>query len=191
MENSISSEDLVLPTLGLVCGRLLLNPLKIQGWPPSISKSSPLSQGKAASMSSGSPPTQFYERRKKSRCDVDAREGGSSNPPPQRQSKRKVHRDFPRGRMHIDTEIEEVEGDPIESSADESAKDQTYKISPMAQSENNDEDEIESHDSGVRDEAEDEERMVEGTFNPRSRRRDPFHPSPTIAQVTRLSRHKL
>jgi hypothetical protein len=40
--------------------------------------------GKAVSMSSKSPPTQFYERRKKSRRDVDARERGSSNPHPQR-----------------------------------------------------------------------------------------------------------
>jgi hypothetical protein len=62
-----------------------------------------LFSGKAAIMSSGSPPTQFYERRKKSRCDVDAGEGGTRNPPPQRTSKRTVLRDFPRGRMHIDT----------------------------------------------------------------------------------------
>jgi hypothetical protein len=31
--------------------------------------------------------------------------------------------DFPRGRMLIDTEIEEVEEDPIESSVDESTED--------------------------------------------------------------------
>jgi hypothetical protein len=91
-----------------------------------------------------------------------------------------MYRNFPRGHMHIDTEIKEVDGDPIESSADEFAKDETYKMSPMAQSENSDEDEIESHDSGVWDEAEEEERMVEGIFNPRSHRRDPFHPSPAI-----------
>jgi hypothetical protein len=53
-------------------------------------------------------------------------------------------------------------------------------MSPIPQSENNVEDEIERNDSGVRDEAEEEEGMVEGTFNPRSRRRDPFHPSPSI-----------
>jgi hypothetical protein len=51
-------------------------------------------------------PTQFYERRKKSRRDVDVSEGGSSNPPPQRQSKRIVHRDYPRDHMHIEIEIE-------------------------------------------------------------------------------------
>jgi hypothetical protein len=82
--------------------------------------------------------------------------------------------------MHIDTDIEEVEEDPREKSDDESAKDETYKMSPIPQSENNVEDEIERNDSGVRDEAKEEEGMVEGTFNPRSRRRDPFHPSPSI-----------
>jgi hypothetical protein len=145
--------------------------------------------GKAASMSSRSPPTNFYERRKKSRHDVDVTEGGSSSPPPQRQSKRTVHREFPRDFMHIDTVIEEVEGDPIESSADESAEDETYKMSPMAQSKNSDEDEIESHDSGVSDEAKEEERMVEGTFNPQFHRRDPFHPSPTICVLHKSLRY--
>jgi hypothetical protein len=83
--------------------------------------------------------------------------------------------------MHIDTEKEEVEEDPIETSDDESTKDETYKMSPMPHSESSAEDEIESNDSGVRHEAkEEEEGMVEGTFNPRSRRRDHFHPSPTI-----------
>jgi hypothetical protein len=88
--------------------------------------------GKAASMSSGSPPTQFYERRKKSRRDVNAGDRSSRNPP--RVAKKRVHRDFLRGRMHIDTEIEEVEEDPIETSDYESAKDETYKMSPMLQS---------------------------------------------------------
>jgi hypothetical protein len=50
--------------------------------------------------------------------------------------------------MHIDTEIEEVEEDPIETSDDESAEDETYKMSPMPQSENSAEDEIESNDRG-------------------------------------------
>jgi hypothetical protein len=77
--------------------------------------------GKAASMSSRSPPTQFYERRKKSQCDVDMGEGSSRNPP--RATKKIVHMDFPRGRMLIVTEIEEVEKDPIESSVDESTED--------------------------------------------------------------------
>jgi hypothetical protein len=58
-----------------------------------------LFSGKAVIMSSGCPPTQFYERRKKSRRGVDAGEGGSRNPPPQRTSKRTVLGDFPRGRM--------------------------------------------------------------------------------------------
>jgi hypothetical protein len=93
------------------------------------------SSGKLATMSA-SPPTQFYERRKKSRRDVDTGEGSSSNPPPQRQSKRIMHRDFPRGRMHIDTEIEEVEEDRIETSDDEYADDETYMMSPMQAFEN-------------------------------------------------------
>jgi hypothetical protein len=50
---------------------------------------------------------------KKSQHDVDAGEGCSRNPPPQRHSKTTMHRDFPRGHMHIDTEIEEVEEDHI------------------------------------------------------------------------------
>jgi hypothetical protein len=78
---------------------------------------------KAAIMSSKSPPNQFYERRKKSRRDVDAGEGGSRNPPPQRTSKRTLLRDFPGGRMHIDTEIKEVEEDHMETSDDESIDD--------------------------------------------------------------------
>jgi hypothetical protein len=81
-----------------------------------------LFSGKAVIMSSESPSTQFYERRKKSRCDVNAGEGGSRNPP-QRTSKRTVLRDFPRGHMHIDTEIEKVEECPMETSDDESADD--------------------------------------------------------------------
>jgi hypothetical protein len=77
-----------------------------------------LFSGKAVIMSSGIPPTQSYERRKKSRYDVDAGEGGSRNPPPRGTSKGTVLRDFPRGRMHIDTDIEEVEEDPMETSDD-------------------------------------------------------------------------
>jgi hypothetical protein len=91
--------------------------------------------------------TQFYERRKKSRCDVDAGEGGSRNPPPQRTSKRTVLREFPRGRMHIDTEIEE---DPMETSDDESADDETYEMSLVRPSENSSEDDIESIESELR-----------------------------------------
>jgi hypothetical protein len=96
---------------------------------------------------SGSPPTQYYERRKKSRCDVDAGEGSLRNPPPQRQSKRTVHRDFPRGHMHIDTEIEEVEEDHMETSEDESVDDETYKMSLMPTSENSTEEDDEGDGS--------------------------------------------
>jgi hypothetical protein len=82
--------------------------------------------------------------------------------------------------MHIDKKI--VEEDPMESSDDESAKDETYRMSPVPPSENSIEDEIESNDSGVRHEAkeEEEEGMGVGTLNPQSRRRAPFNPSPTI-----------
>jgi hypothetical protein len=68
-------------------------------------------------------PTQFYERRKKIRCDVDVGEESSRNPQPGTSTKRTVHRDHPRGRMHIDIEIEEVEEDPMDTSDDESADD--------------------------------------------------------------------
>jgi hypothetical protein len=133
-------------------------------------------------MSSESSPTQFYERRKKSRRDVDAGEGGSRNPSPQRTSKRTMVRDFPRGHMHIDTKIEEVEEDPMETSDDESADDETYKMSPVPPSENSFEVDVESIESELRRpvEEEEQEEMVEGTLNPRSRGRVPFNPSPTI-----------
>jgi hypothetical protein len=147
---------------------------------------------KAAIMSSGSPPTQFYERRKKSRCDVDAGEGGSRNPPPQRTSKRIVLRDLPRGHMHIDTEIEEVEEDPMETSDDESADDETYKMSPVPHFENSSEDDIESIESELRRQVEEKEQdeMGEGTLNPRSQGRVPFNPSPTIRRPQKpLSYH--
>jgi hypothetical protein len=137
---------------------------------------------KAIIISSESPPTQFYERRKKSRCDVDIGEGGSRNPPPQRTSKRTVLRDFPRGCMHIDMEIEEVEGDPMETSDDESTDDETYKMSPVPPSKNSSEDDVESIESELRRQVEEEEQeeMVEGTLNLRSRGRVPFNPSPII-----------
>jgi hypothetical protein len=121
-------------------------------------------------MSSRSPATQFYERRKKSRRDVDAGEGGLRNPPPQRTSKRIVLTDFPRGRMHIDMEIEEVEEDPMETSDDESTDDETYKMSPVPPSENSSENDVESIESELRRQVEEEEQeeMVKGTLNPRS-----------------------
>jgi hypothetical protein len=136
----------------------------------------------AVIMSSGSLPTQFYERRKKSQRDVDAGEGGSRNPPPQRTFKRTVVRDFPRGHMHIDTEIEEVEEDPMETSDDESADDETYKMSLVPPSENSSEDDVESIENELRRQVEEEEQeeMVEETLNPRSQGRVPFNPSPTI-----------
>jgi hypothetical protein len=124
---------------------------------------------KATIMSSGSPPTQFYEREKKSQRDVNASEGGSRNPP-QKTSKRTVLRDFPRGLMHIDMEIEEVEEDPMETSDNESIDDETYKISPVPPSEKSPEDDVESIESELRGKVEEEEQeeMVEGTPNPRS-----------------------
>jgi hypothetical protein len=116
-----------------------------------------LFSGNTVIMSSESPPTQFYERRKKSRCDVDIGEGGSRNPAPQRTFKRTMLRDFPRGRMHIDTKIEEVEEDHTETSDDESADDETYKMSPVPPSENNSEDDVESIESELRRQVEEEE----------------------------------
>jgi hypothetical protein len=131
---------------------------------------------------SGSPPTQFYERRKKSRCDVDASEGSSRTPQPGTSTKRTMHRDYPRGRMHIDTEIKELEEDPMEiSDDDESTKDETYRMSPMPVSENSAKEDNESNNSGAGHEAiEEEEGSIEGTLNPHSHRRDPFHPSHAI-----------
>jgi hypothetical protein len=98
------------------------------------------------------------------------KEAQATPPPPQRCSKRTVHRDFSRGHMHIDTEIEEVEENQIESSDDEFAEDETYKMSPMPASENSIEEDDESNDNEERQEGEveEEEGMVEGTLNPRS-----------------------
>jgi hypothetical protein len=127
------------------------------------------------------PPYPFYERRKKSRHDVNAGEGSSRIPQPGTSTKRIVHRDFPWGRMHIDIEIEEVEEDHIETSDDESADDKTYMMSPMQASENSaKEDEDNGSEERHESAAKEEEGMVEGTLNPRSHGRDPFDPSPTI-----------
>jgi hypothetical protein len=84
--------------------------------------------------------------------------------------------------MHIDTEIEEVEEDPMETSDDESADDETYKMSVVPLSENISEDDVENIESELRRQVEEEEQeeMVEGTLNPRSRGRVPFNHSPTI-----------
>jgi hypothetical protein len=62
-------------------------------------------------------------------------------------------------------------------------------MSPVPPSENSAEDEIESNDSGMRHEAEEEEGMVEGTLNPRYRRKAPFHPSPTICSLHKSIRY--
>jgi hypothetical protein len=117
-----------------------------------------------------SPPTQFYERRKKSRRGVDASEGSSRNPQPSTSTRRTMHSDYPRGRMHIDTEIEEVEEDRMETSEDESVDDETYKMSPMLASENSveEDDEGDGSEEGQEDEVENEEEegMIEGTLNP-------------------------
>jgi hypothetical protein len=84
--------------------------------------------------------------------------------------------------MHIDTEIEEVEEDPMETSDNESADDKTYKISLVPPSENSSEDNVDSIESELRRQFQEEEQeeMVEGTLNPRSRGRVTFNPSPTI-----------
>jgi hypothetical protein len=84
--------------------------------------------------------------------------------------------------MHIDMEIEEVEEDPMETNDDESTDDETYKMSPVPPSENSSENDVESIESELRRQVEEEEQeeMVEGTLNPRSRGRVPFNPSPTI-----------
>jgi hypothetical protein len=84
--------------------------------------------------------------------------------------------------MHIDIEIEEVEEDHIETSYDESADDETYRMSPKQTSQNSTEEDEdngseERHESATEEE---EEGMVEETLNPGSCGRDPFDPSPTI-----------
>jgi hypothetical protein len=61
-----------------------------------------------------------------------------------------VRRDFPRCRMHIDIEIEEVEEDPMETSDDESTNDETYKMSLVPPSKNSSEDNVESIKSELR-----------------------------------------
>jgi hypothetical protein len=70
--------------------------------------------------------------------------------------------------MHIDIQIEEVEKDRIGKSDDESADDETYRMSPMQASENSTEEDEdngseERHESAAKEE---EEGMVEGTLNP-------------------------
>jgi hypothetical protein len=59
--------------------------------------------------------------------------------------------------MHIDIEIEEVEEDLMETSDDESVDDETYKMSLVPPSENSSEDDIESIESELRRQVEEEE----------------------------------
>jgi hypothetical protein len=68
-----------------------------------------------------------------------------------------VLRDFPRGHMHIDMENEEVEEDPMETSDDESADDETYKMSLVPPYENNSENNVGSIESELRRKVEEEE----------------------------------
>jgi hypothetical protein len=84
--------------------------------------------------------------------------------------------------MDIDTEIEEVEEDPMETSDDEFADDETYRMSAVLPSENSTEEDNESNGSGAREEVENEgeEGMAEGTLNPQSHRRDSSDSTPTI-----------
>jgi hypothetical protein len=59
--------------------------------------------------------------------------------------------------MHIDTEIEEVEEDPMETNDNESTDDEIYKMSPVPPSENSSEDDVESIESELRRQVEEEE----------------------------------
>jgi hypothetical protein len=52
---------------------------------------------KIATMSSESPSTQYYERIKKSRCDVDASKGSSREALLRRSTRETTHKDLPRG----------------------------------------------------------------------------------------------
>jgi hypothetical protein len=120
--------------------------------------------GKVVRMSFGSPPTQFSMRGGR-RVDVMSTRVKEVQGTLQEQPRRQC---IGTSQENVCTLIqrEEVEEDLIETSDDESAKDETYKMSPMPQSENSAEDEIEGNESGVWDEAKEEEGMVEGTFNP-------------------------
>jgi hypothetical protein len=116
--------------------------------------------------------------------DVDIGKGGSSNPPPQRWSKRIVHRDYPRGRMHIETEIEEEDEHNVTSSEDDDVKDENYQISPRAArgaTFDDDEDEdIEDEPMRQVDHGDEEEEGIEGIANPQQRGRVAFPRKPTI-----------
>jgi hypothetical protein len=143
--------------------------------------------GKAEILSSERPSIQYYEKRKKSRQDVDAGEGSSRNPPLWRSTRAATHRDLPRGSMDIDLEIEEEEH-IVESSDDDDVEDENYRISPRAARESvldDDEDENMDDVNEIEDELrrqveEEEEEGAKGIANPQQRGRIPFYPKPTI-----------
>jgi hypothetical protein len=146
-----------------------------------------LISGKAKIMSSRRPSIQYYEKRKKSRQDVDADEGSSKNPPLRRLTRAAAHRDLPRGSMDNNLEIEEEEH-IVESSDDDDVEHENYRISPRATRESvldDDEDENMDDANEIEDELrrqveEEEEEGAEGIANPQQRGRIPFHPKPTI-----------
>jgi hypothetical protein len=146
-----------------------------------------LISGKAEIMSSERPSIQYYEKRKKSRRDVDAGDGSSRNPPLRRSTREAAHRDLSWGSMHIDLEIKEEEH-IVESSDDDDVEDESYMISPSATREsvlNDDEDENMDDSNEIEDELrrqvdEEEEEGAEEIANTQQRGRIPFHPKPTI-----------
>jgi hypothetical protein len=145
-----------------------------------------LISGKAEIMSSERPSIQYYEKRKKSRRDVDAGEGSFRNPPLRRSTRAAAHRDLSRGSMDIDLEIEEEH--IVELSDDDDVEDESYMISPRATRESvldDDEDENMDDANEIEDELrrqvdEDEEEGAKGIANPQQRGRILFHPKPII-----------
>jgi hypothetical protein len=129
--------------------------------------------GKAEIMSSGRPNIQYYEKRKKSRRDVDAGEGSSRNPPLRRSTRGAAHRDLPMSSMDIDLGIKEEEH-IVESSDDDDVEDENYRISPRAARESvldDDEDENMDDANEIEDELrrqveEEEEEAAKGIANP-------------------------
>jgi hypothetical protein len=102
-------------------------------------------------------------------------EGSSRNPPPPTTTKRIVHREFPKGRMHIDMDIEEEEEHNVSSSEDDDVEDETYRISPRAASDNDDDEELEDvEDEPIRQVEDEEGEGNEGIGNPQQRGRVPF-----------------
>jgi hypothetical protein len=140
-----------------------------------------LISGKAEIISPERPSIQYYEKRKKSRRDVDAGEGSYRNPPLRRSTRVAAHRDLPMGSMDIDLEIEEEEH-IVESSDDDDVEDESYMISPRAAMESvldDDEDENMDDANEIEDELrrqveEEEEEGAEGIANPQQREGFPF-----------------